>query len=105
MKTGEEIKKLIDANNATIEQILKPNQFTLNNIVAQLLNENKMLQAHCPKCLVLEQKLKAKNIKYEEVNDVGAMLDLGFKQAPILKVDNSFLAFADAVRWINEVEA
>lgn len=48
MKTGEEIKKLIDANNATIEQILKPNQFTLNNIVAQLLNENKMLQTQCP---------------------------------------------------------
>ncbi|MBQ6629822.1 MAG: hypothetical protein IJH65_13535 [Methanobrevibacter sp.] len=48
MRTGEEIKKLIDANNATIEQILKPNQFTLNNIVAQLLNENKMLQTQCP---------------------------------------------------------
>lgn len=64
-----------------------------------------LYSTHCPKCLVLEQKLKAKNIKYEEVNDVSAMLDLGFKQAPILKVDNSFLAFADAVRWINEVEA
>ena len=63
-----------------------------------------LYSTHCPKCAVLEQKLKAKNIEYSEVNDVGAMLDLGFKQAPILKVDNSFLAFTDAVKWINEVE-
>ena len=59
---------------------------------------------HCPKCMVLEQKLKAKGIIYSTVSDVNEMTYLGFKQAPMLKVDNSFLPFAAAVKWVNEVE-
>ena len=44
---GNEIRKLIDENNKKIEQILKPNQFTLNNIVSDLIMQNRNLQKCC----------------------------------------------------------
>lgn len=46
-KKGIEIKEKIDNNNKIIEEILSPNQFTLNNTVAKLLEENQNLQNSC----------------------------------------------------------
>lgn len=45
---GLDIKSQIDQNNKLIEELLKPNQFTLNNTVASLLLEIDSLQAQCP---------------------------------------------------------
>lgn len=45
--TNLEIRRKIDANNALIEKILKPNTFTLNNVVSNLLEENRNLQLKC----------------------------------------------------------
>lgn len=42
-----DIKRKIDNNNNIIESILSPNQFTLNNTIANLLEENKKLQKQC----------------------------------------------------------
>lgn len=42
-----EIKNKIDENNRIIEQLIMPNQFTLNNTVAKLLKENEELQHQC----------------------------------------------------------
>lgn len=42
-----EIKKKIDSNNKLIEELLSPNQFTLNNTIANILKENKELQSQC----------------------------------------------------------
>ena len=47
-KEGTYIKQRIDANNALIEKNLFVNTFTLNNIVADILVENKKLQEKCP---------------------------------------------------------
>jgi len=44
---GIEIKEQIDHNNRIIESVLSPNKFTLNNIVATLLQENSELQQQC----------------------------------------------------------
>ena len=57
---------------------------------------------HCPKCKVVEMKLKQKNINYEECNDVEYMLSLGLKSAPALSVNGNLLEFAAAVKWVNE---
>lgn len=45
---GLDIKSQIDRNNKLIEEVLKPNQFTLNNTVAGLLLEIDALQQRCP---------------------------------------------------------
>ena len=56
----------------------------------------------CPKCHVLETKLKQKNISYTEVNDVKIMQDKGFEFVPVLEVDGTAYNFKDASDWIKE---
>lgn len=59
---------------------------------------------HCPKCNVLEKKLKQANIEYTEINDVGTMLAKGMTSAPNLEVDGKLMGFTEAVEWINSQE-
>lgn len=61
-----------------------------------------LYSTHCPKCKVLEMKLKQKNINYEEINDVEVMKAKGFMSAPKLEVDGEIYDFKDAVDWIKE---
>lgn len=56
---------------------------------------------HCPKCKVVETKLKQKNIKYEECADIKIMQDKGLTFAPVLEVDGNLYDFAEAVKFIN----
>lgn len=57
---------------------------------------------HCPRCKVLELKLKQKNINYAENNNVEEMTAKGFKEAPKLEVDGVIMDFKQAVDWIKE---
>ena len=57
---------------------------------------------HCPKCKVLEQKLKSKNIEYIEFTDVDKMIEMGFSVMPMLEVDGVIMDFGTANKWINE---
>lgn len=59
---------------------------------------------HCPKCRILEKKLKDKNIGYEENNDIELMTKLGFTIAPVLEVDSTYMNFNEANKWINKQE-
>lgn len=45
---GQEIRKKINENNAAIDKLITPNQFVLNKEILILLNENRVLQEHCP---------------------------------------------------------
>ena len=55
---------------------------------------------HCPKCKVLETKLKQKNISYQECEDIEKMKEMGFKSAPVLSVDNNIYQFTDALNFL-----
>jgi hypothetical protein len=57
---------------------------------------------HCPKCRILETKLKAKNIKYEECTDIDIMLEMGILSVPQLEVDGELMDFTKANQWVNE---
>ena len=59
----------------------------------------------CPKCSVLESKLKAKKVAFEECRDIEIMQEKGFESAPMLEVDGVVMNFGEAVRWINNLEA
>lgn len=59
----------------------------------------------CPKCRVLESKLKAKNVAFEECHDIGIMQSKGFENAPMLEIDGVTMNFGEAVKWINNLEA
>ncbi len=56
----------------------------------------------CPKCKIIESKLKAKNIEYTECTDVEVMLNKGMISAPWLEVDGIQMDFIAANKWINE---
>lgn len=60
-----------------------------------------LYSTHCPKCNVLEKKLKQKNISYEEVNDIEIMKDKGYLSVPILEVNGVSMDFKTASDWIN----
>ena len=45
--TNIEIYERIQKNNKLIESLFNPNQWTLNNTVAELLEENRALQKQC----------------------------------------------------------
>lgn len=56
----------------------------------------------CPKCKVLETKLKEKGIKYITVTDIDTMLSKGLNFMPVLEVDGQMLDFKQAVNWVNK---
>lgn len=64
----------------------------------------KLYSTNCPKCKVLETKLKQKNIDYEVCTDIEKMKSLKIMSAPILEMDDgNRLNFTDAVKWVNAI--
>lgn len=60
-----------------------------------------LYSTHCPKCNVLEKKLKQKNISYEEVNNIEVMKEKGYLTVPVLEIDGISMDFKTASDWIN----
>ena len=58
----------------------------------------------CPKCKILESKLQSKRIYYIKNTSVEEMTKLGFITVPMLKVNDEYLDFGEAVRWVNCLE-
>ena len=58
---------------------------------------------NCPKCMVLERKLKQNSIDFETHDSVDEMMKLGIKAAPALSIDggNTVMDFGSAIKWIN----
>lgn len=57
----------------------------------------------CPRCNVLETKLKNKGILFEEVNDEDIMINKGFDNVPVLEVDGNYMDFGKANEFINSL--
>ncbi len=58
----------------------------------------------CPKCQVLEKKLIKDGIEFSVSDDINELIEKGFMSAPILKVDDKFLEFKDAIDWLKNKE-
>ena len=67
------------------------------------MNKIILYSTHCPRCNVLEKKLKEKNISYTEINDPDALLLFGINTVPCLEVDGARLNFKEAVEWVRGV--
>ena len=57
----------------------------------------------CPKCLILEKKLEAKNIEFLKVSDIDIINAKGFGDSsfPILEVDGLVMNYKTAIQWVN----
>lgn len=60
---------------------------------------------HCPKCKVLETKLRQAHVEYEIIEDENVMLNKGFMEAPKLEVDGEVLNFSGSINWLKQREA
>ena len=62
-----------------------------------------LYSTHCPKCSVLEAKLKQKGVQYKINDDIEAMKQKGLKAAPALELDNGkILDFSQSLAWVRE---
>lgn len=57
----------------------------------------------CPSCLILEKKLKAKNIDFLRVSDKDTIMAKGYGDSsfPILEVEGITMNYKTAISWIN----
>lgn len=66
----------------------------------------KLYSTGCPKCKVVEAKLRQKKIDYEVESNPDAIVkkgqELNILSAPILQVDEEYYDFQRAVKYINE---
>ncbi len=58
----------------------------------------------CPKCKMLEARLKMKKVEYKEVTDADLMIEKGFMSAPMLEVDEKIMNYNNAIEWLNNLE-
>ncbi len=58
----------------------------------------------CPKCNVLETKLRQLGVDFELVDDADVMVEKGFLSAPMLEVDGVAMDFSGALNWIRARE-
>lgn len=56
----------------------------------------------CPNCKRLEKKLDSLNIRYDICKDEDIMISKGFKNFPILEVDDKCMGFKEAMKWAND---
>lgn len=67
----------------------------------------KLYSTNCPKCNVIEKKLRNKNIEFEKITDFdhNKMKEKGFSFAPILETnDGVLLDYSDANNYINAIK-
>jgi len=62
-----------------------------------------LYSTHCPRCVVLEEKLEDADIEFELIEDQNIMQEKGFMSAPMLEVDGQVMDFVKANKWINSL--
>ena len=55
-----------------------------------------LYSTHCPRCNIIETKLKQKQLNYAEITDIEEMKKLGITSAPYLSVDGKLMDFSEA---------
>lgn len=58
----------------------------------------------CPRCKVLETKLKQKDVNYIICDNVEEMFKKGVGSVPCLDIEGEILDFGAAVKWVNSLE-
>ncbi len=61
----------------------------------------KLYSTNCPKCRILETKLKQQNIEFEISTDINEMIQKGFQAAPVLEIDGELIDYGKAIQWVN----
>lgn len=57
----------------------------------------------CPRCKILKEKMINKNIEFEVSDNFDELIEHGLQTTPVLKVNNEYYQFGDAVKLIGEL--
>ena len=63
-----------------------------------------LYSTNCPKCKILETKLNQKKIDFcikNSEDDLNELFEEGFREMPVLEVDNKKYTFGAAVKLVN----
>jgi len=63
-----------------------------------------LFSTKCPKCNTLEMQLLQKKIDFKTETNMQEVIDAGYMEAPVLKVDNNYYNFSEAIKWVRGVE-
>lgn len=67
-----------------------------------------LYSTHCPKCMVVETKLKQAGVEFTVVDDVDKVVEVGnandITSAPILESDGKFYDFAGVIKFLKEIQ-
>ena len=61
-----------------------------------------LYSTHCPKCRVLEIKLRQKNIPHTVITDMEKIVATGRQTAPLLEADGKVMDFTEALEFIRK---
>ena len=64
------------------------------------MNAITLFSTNCPKCVVLEQRLRDVGVEFTVCNNMTVMRDRGFVSAPMLEVDGQMMDFVAAIQWL-----
>lgn len=59
-----------------------------------------LYSTNCPKCKVLETKLKQQNIDFILETDLTKVMNMGYMEAPLLEINDEIYNFSQAIRWL-----
>lgn len=62
----------------------------------------KLYSTNCPKCRVLEIKLRQKNIPHTVVTDMEKIVGTGHRTVPLLEADGKIMEFTEALEFIRK---
>lgn len=59
-----------------------------------------LYSTNCPKCKVLETKLKQQNIDFILETDLTKIINMGYMEAPLLEINDEIYNFSQAIKWL-----
>lgn len=67
------------------------------------MNEIILYSTDCPNCKMLKLLLEKHGVAFIENKSVDEMIALGFDKVPVLKVDNKYMNYNEAKKWIENI--
>lgn len=59
---------------------------------------------HCPKCIILKNKLDEKGVEYDIIDDKKIMIQKKMLSSPQLEVDGNVMTFSEAIEWVKQLK-
>lgn len=61
-----------------------------------------LYSTNCPRCKVIEKRLKDSGYEFETVTDMQEMVKLGLTYSPSVNIDGRFYNFNEMIVWFGE---